>query len=81
MRTCQDWLRVIAAAHATGTGTRTERGITIQRIRGGNNNALYRVEADGQVFACKLCVADERHRAAREYAALRVSKIITSRML
>ena len=25
---------------------------------------------DGKVFACKLCVSDERRRAEREYAAL-----------
>lgn len=45
-------------------------GWQVQRIHGGMNNALYRVERDGQVFACKLCVSDERRRAEREYAAL-----------
>ena len=65
-----DWLRVIAAARATGTDTRTDSGITIHRITGGNNNAIYRVEADGQVAVCKLCVVDERRRATREYATL-----------
>jgi aminoglycoside phosphotransferase (APT) family kinase protein len=34
------------------------------------NNALYRVEDGGQVYAVKLCVNDERRRAQREYAAL-----------
>ena len=42
----------------------------VRRIRGGANNALYRVDIDGQSFACKLCVDDERRRAAREYGAL-----------
>ena len=41
-------------------------------MTGGNNNALYRVHAHGQIIACKLCVADQRHRAACEYAALRL---------
>jgi len=65
-----EWLRVIAAAHAAGVDTRTDSGITVRRVSGGNNDALYRVEADGQIIACKLCVADERRRAAHEYAAL-----------
>ena len=30
-------------------------GVAIQRVTGGNNNALYRVEAEGQAYACKLC--------------------------
>ena len=36
---------------------------TVRRVTGGANNALYRVEADGQRYACKLCVADERRPA------------------
>jgi len=44
--------------------------VTVRRIRGGANNALYRVDVEGQSFACKLCVDDERRRAAREYGAL-----------
>lgn len=47
-----------------------EHGVTVRRIRGGANNALYRVDLDGQSFVCKLCVDDERRRAAREYGAL-----------
>ena len=66
MREYRDWLRFIAA----GEDAHTDSGITIHRITGGNNNAIYRVEADGQVAACKLCVADERRRAAREYVTL-----------
>ena len=46
--------------------------MTVRRIRGGANNALYRVDVGGQSFACKLCVDDERRRAAREYGALDV---------
>jgi aminoglycoside phosphotransferase (APT) family kinase protein len=41
-------------------------------VGGGANNALYRIEVHGQRYACKLCVADERRRAAREYGALRL---------
>ena len=68
----REWLRAVAAAHIAGADTRTEGSLTIQRVTGGNNNALYRIEADGQVIACKLCVADQRRRAACEYAALRL---------
>ena len=50
-------------------------GWQVQRIHGGMNNALYRVERDGQVFACKLCVSDERRRAEREYAALELLQL------
>jgi aminoglycoside phosphotransferase (APT) family kinase protein len=49
--------------------------VTVHRVTGGFNNALYRVEADGQHYACKLCVADECCRAAREYAALRLLQV------
>jgi aminoglycoside phosphotransferase (APT) family kinase protein len=43
----------------------------VSRVPGGYNNALYRVESDGCLYACKLCVADERCRAEREYKTLR----------
>jgi len=66
------WLDVVAAAHAAGAETWNGRGVTVHRIAGGANNALYRVEAGGQSCACKLCVADERHRAAREYGTLQL---------
>jgi len=68
----RDWLWVVAAAYAAGVSTLTEGSVTVRRVTGGFNNALYRVEADGQCYACKLCVADECRRAAREYAALRL---------
>jgi Ser/Thr protein kinase RdoA (MazF antagonist) len=65
-------LPVVASAHAAGADTWTEEGVTVHRVTGGANNALYRVETGGQRYACKLCVADERRRAAREYGALRL---------
>jgi len=68
----RDWLRVVAAARAAGAGTWTEGGVMVCRVDGGFNNALYRVETGGSCYACKLCVADERRRAAREYGALRL---------
>jgi aminoglycoside phosphotransferase (APT) family kinase protein len=67
----RDWLRLVAAAHAAGAETRTEDGVAVHRVKGGYNNALYQIEADGVRYACKLCVADGRHRAAQEYGALR----------
>ena len=63
-------LRAVAAAHAAGTDAWTLDGLAVRRVTGGNNNALYRVEADRQAYGCKLCVADEAHRAAREYRVL-----------
>lgn len=47
-------------------------GTTVARIRSGMNNALYQVETEGGMFACKLCVADERHRAQREFTTLKL---------
>ena len=67
-----DWLRTVAAARAAGADIWTERDVTVRRVTGGANNALYRIETDGHYYACKLCVADERRRAAREYGALRL---------
>jgi aminoglycoside phosphotransferase (APT) family kinase protein len=65
-----DWLDIVATAYASGAETWTERGVAVYRVTGGANNALYRVGSGGQQYACKLCVADERHRAAREYGIL-----------
>lgn len=70
MRGMRGWLRVVAAAYAAGADTWTEDNVTVLRVTGGFNNALYRVETNGQRYACKLCVADDCRRAAREYAAL-----------
>jgi len=46
--------------------------VKVRRVYGGANNALYRVDADGQSYAVKLCAPDDRRRAAHEYAALRL---------
>ena len=70
-----DWLPAVAVAHAAGADAWTERGVAVRRITGGANNALYRVEVGGRSYACKLCVADERRRAAREYGALRLLQV------
>ena len=72
MSEARGWLRVVAAAYAAGADTWTKDSATVRRVTGGFNNALFRVEAAGQRYACKLCVADECRRAAREYAALRL---------
>ncbi|HUX77897.1 MAG TPA: phosphotransferase, partial [Anaerolineae bacterium] len=66
------WLRVVAAAHAAGADDWRAGGVAVRRVTGGTNNALYRVEAGGRSYACKLCVADGRRRAAREYGALQL---------
>ena len=55
-----------------GDDSFNQGGWRVERVRMGMNNALYRVEGEGQVFAVKLCVDDERRRAQREYAALRL---------
>jgi aminoglycoside phosphotransferase (APT) family kinase protein len=72
VREMHDWLLMIAAAHAAEAGDWVEDGVIVRRVVGGSNNALYRVEVDGQCYAIKLCVADGRRRAAREYGALRL---------
>lgn len=72
----QRWMRVVAAAQTAGADAWTEDGVTVQRVTGGYNNALYRVEVGGERYACKLCIADERRRAAREYGALRLLRAV-----
>jgi len=49
---------------ANGTAVRIERGAQ------GLNNCLYRVRINGDVYACKLFITDERQRARREWTAL-----------
>jgi len=49
---------------ADGTAVRIERGSQ------GLGNTLYRIRVNGDVYACKLFVVDERRRAQREWAAL-----------
>ena len=72
MRRASAWLKAVAAAHARQAPIWTEHGVKVQRVTGGANNALYLVEAGRHAYACKLCVADERQRARREYGALRL---------
>jgi thiamine kinase-like enzyme len=72
MSTPRDWLQVVAAACEAGSDAWASDHVAVRRVRGGANNALYQVKADGQCYACKLCVVDERHRAAREYGVLRL---------
>lgn len=72
MSEVRHWLRVVATAHVAGADTWVANGVAVQRVTGGANNALYRLEVDGQSYAGKLCVADERRRAAREHGALRL---------
>ena len=71
-----EWLHTVAAAHGAQEHARTERGVTVRRVTGGANNALYRVEAGGHQYACKLCVVDERQRARHEYGALRLLQAV-----
>lgn len=66
------WLEVVAAAHEAGGERWTAGDVTVVRLNRGFNNALYRIEADRQQVACKLCVVDQRRRVAREYGALRL---------
>jgi len=72
MTTDRVWLGVVVAVHAAGVDEWGEGRIRATRVHGGANNALYRVEVDDQVYACKLCVVDERRRAMREFGSLRL---------
>jgi aminoglycoside phosphotransferase (APT) family kinase protein len=66
------WLGVVAAARAAGADSWTADDVTVLRLNGGFNNALYRIDAGDQQVACKLCVIDRRRRAVREYGAMRL---------
>jgi aminoglycoside phosphotransferase (APT) family kinase protein len=46
------------------------RPMHIERGGPGLNNCIFRVRLNGDLFSCKLFVADERQRAYREWAAL-----------
>jgi hypothetical protein len=72
MQGAPDWLHAVAAAHAAGADDWRAGSVVVRRVTGGTNNALYRVEAGGRSYACKLCVADGRRRTAREYGALQL---------
>ena len=64
------YLQAISEIYAVGSDTCIKNGYSIQRIYGGANNALYKIDAHDQQFACKLCVDDGRQRAAREFGSL-----------
>lgn len=66
----KDCLRLVARAWDAGEDVHTAAGVTVWRVRGGYNNALYRVDLDGAAYAVKLCVDDQRRRARREYGAM-----------
>jgi hypothetical protein len=66
------WLSSVAEAHAAGVARWEVDALVVSRQAGGHNNALDLVDVAGQSYACKLCVADERERARREYGALRL---------
>jgi aminoglycoside phosphotransferase (APT) family kinase protein len=65
-------LRLVQLARMQDDDCFRQDGQRVERVRMGMNNALYRVEDGEQVVAVKLCVNDERRRAQREYAALRL---------
>lgn len=65
-----EYLDLVAAAYQQSAENYERNGIVITRVRGGANNAMYRVSAGGEDYAVKLCVKDERQRARREFNAL-----------
>ena len=75
---CPDWLPLLKQPYEERLGARniwdlhTANGpsVRIERRGQGMNNSLFRVEVGGEVYACKLFVADERRRAWREWTAL-----------
>jgi len=54
VNTAHNWYKIVAVAHGAGMATCFDQGVTVRRINGGANNALYQVKADGQSYACKL---------------------------
>ncbi len=69
----EEWLGLTAAAYEVGKSSWSTDTLAVRRVEGGANNALFRVEQRGAPLGTvKLCVADERRRAAREYSALRL---------
>ncbi len=65
------YLNAIANIQSNGINFGEGGNFKIQHVFGGSNNALFRIETESEVFACKLCVEDGRRRAAREYGALK----------
>jgi aminoglycoside phosphotransferase (APT) family kinase protein len=70
MAEAKDWLRLVAAAHNADADIRSEKDVTVRRVTGGSNNALYQISVNQERYACKLCVRDKRRRAAQEYNTL-----------
>lgn len=70
MKDARIWLQVVALAYESNTDSMTKGGVTVRRVMGGANNALYRIEVEGGRYACKLCVEDSRQRAAHEFRSL-----------
>ncbi|MEM8863506.1 MAG: aminoglycoside phosphotransferase family protein [Chloroflexota bacterium] len=52
------------------TEKETWEGAIIEKIGGGRNNLIYRVQQEGHDVAVKFTIKDERDRARREYVAL-----------
>jgi len=71
-RQLDSYIKAIAKIHAEGSDFGKNVDFTIQRIYGGSNNALYKIESASGAFACKLCVEDIRQRAYREFSALKI---------
>lgn len=64
-------LNVIAKLQINRIDNWKGEALSIQRIYGGGNNALYKIECKSETLACKLCVDDGRDRATREFGALK----------
>ena len=64
------FLNAIAELQSNGIDVWKGESFTVQRIYGGSNNALYKIESEFESIACKLCVDDRRNRAVREFGAL-----------
>lgn len=71
-KAANDILRAVAVVHGQGVERLAASRWVVERVAGGANNALYRVTSNGQQIACKLCVPDDRQRAAREYRVMQV---------
>lgn len=75
---CEDWVALLRTPYDARLGAQTvwelttDQGAPVRVARGaqGMNNSLFHVQVAGETYACKLCVADGRRRAYREWAAL-----------
>lgn len=66
------YLATVAGMRQAGLHCFEENGVFYQRIGGGANNALYRIEDGERIYALKMCIRDERHRASREFNVMRL---------